>query len=1472
MAELMTPSKATQEPLQAEKPQDASSENAPTSDEEQSDDEEEEETHDAVGFGDAMSKILGQNVAEDAQPILAKRTTARMREIQSDKKETKTARLSAAEKREREQKDMALPDHTTAVQDRKLRMIATKGVVALFNAIEKHQHQAGKKEDKNDKKKPTGKSSWSVVQDDFMMGAKLKDWDNQHGTEVGRVRETGDVDVEAAEDVAWKQAGDVLDSDGETAESNKPSKRRTSSSSKGSKKAKRVSRELDDERDVQSDDGSQWSSYDEIPSSPTDSFSCPMPSPESDEDEDEDYAPSETSLGDAGSVTSSVDTDDLDPDNEMDQDEVIDLTQQDKNHSVFYAWKDLKAAFEDNPLKDAMWRQRRREEEEQTEAEGAEKLNMFDVEAGQWSFQAGFAPGVADKKPPRRRTSTAQHRPTGVSPRFSALFTGDKNTASQSNTTVDLSMESMSEKQDEASGEGNETAFRFPSVEIPDFTAKHTNASKTPNFSFGRTGSTTFSGDTHMRSSSPRYTAKEPFVPVDGGFTIGQGGKPPKPYNFASNGGDKFSSKAPPAVKIVADGNDTHMRSPSTQAKPASRTPTNGEFLFGQAYKNRNSFTLSRQNSSESVHTNGSPSTSATGFPWGSDVPIGGTSAGGLDANRTSVFFTTGVAGPSMQQRHSDRRKKKNSTSSTFVPPPKSSASASPFDVSTSVPTFGSSLFQAATATRERPNTSSTPPAALFGTKSHAQASESTQPSIGNASGSYEFGSTKAKPFQAADSSPFQTGIFGSASSSTTANTDTSEQVLFGNGTSRHPFRFGEAETNSQTEATTSYSTGLHSASVTTDGFQIGSSTTKKNSRVRPRKSGMFTNKNSPRKDAKLGSNEPEPSPGFSSLSSPATPSPFGMHNRRSRKNARLRRNGRSPPADPFVMPTFQSHSTSSPFVSANAVRPTAKKGSPHPVEAPTASANPFGAFQGSQSPNQSSIFAPNEASQPVQPRQDIIRPAFAGSRRILRAALRKVGAREDRARSAPPSNNHTEGDAEMDSEDERDWEELKRLGGVAHCSRKYQEAAEYYRQSIEAQANLDTARQLMEGLGGEVRAGDQADHASLTKMEETIKKLTVLQGEIKWYVDSGDFQQALVHTDSALVLAPSSRKLQVQKAQILLHQREFDQLVEFCNSTIEKQQAAQRKRSSPVGRDGNRVEDAVPILNALEAVAPCSSHVIQLKRQWQDLKQLKHNGNERFKRGEYQEAVRFYSEAVQIDPQHQEFCAIIYCNRAAAQMGLERYHTAILDCNEALQRKPTTRVRCSVELADVALEMYHEAVKDFDRYLREQPRDRPRNEAKAAIAKAREEARQRDAAKKRAEREQRQRRQRQWEEPSWNDSRFYENFRRNTGSSSNGNGYGSNRHQSSGAGSRASFMAPKTQRRTHYDVLGIEKTATNDQIKKAYRKLALVYHPDKAKSSTHADLFKEMTAAYNVLSDESARSAYDRELIYNRFGNFYEN
>jgi hypothetical protein len=115
-------------------------------------DEGDDEELEAVGFGDAMSKILQQNVAEDAAPILAKRTTARMREIQNEKNEIKKDRVGAAEKREKERKDNVVPSHATATKDRQLRKIATKGVVALFNAIAKHQHQTGKIPDKEDKK------------------------------------------------------------------------------------------------------------------------------------------------------------------------------------------------------------------------------------------------------------------------------------------------------------------------------------------------------------------------------------------------------------------------------------------------------------------------------------------------------------------------------------------------------------------------------------------------------------------------------------------------------------------------------------------------------------------------------------------------------------------------------------------------------------------------------------------------------------------------------------------------------------------------------------------------------------------------------------------------------------------------------------------------------------------------------------------------------------------------------------------------------------------------------------------------------------------------------------------------------------------------------------------------------------------------------------------------------------------------
>lgn len=68
---------------------------------------------------------------------------------------------------------------------------------------------------------------------------------------------------------------------------------------------------------------------------------------------------------------------------------------------------------------------------------------------------------------------------------------------------------------------------------------------------------------------------------------------------------------------------------------------------------------------------------------------------------------------------------------------------------------------------------------------------------------------------------------------------------------------------------------------------------------------------------------------------------------------------------------------------------------------------------------------------------------------------------------------------------------------------------------------------------------------------------------------------------------------------------------------------------------------------------------------------------------------------------------------------------------------------------------------------------------------------------------------------------------------------------------------------RDYYEILGLDSSATPEDIKRAYRELAKKYHPDINKSATSEELFKLITEAYDVLSDDALRRKYD---LYRKF------
>ncbi len=64
--------------------------------------------------------------------------------------------------------------------------------------------------------------------------------------------------------------------------------------------------------------------------------------------------------------------------------------------------------------------------------------------------------------------------------------------------------------------------------------------------------------------------------------------------------------------------------------------------------------------------------------------------------------------------------------------------------------------------------------------------------------------------------------------------------------------------------------------------------------------------------------------------------------------------------------------------------------------------------------------------------------------------------------------------------------------------------------------------------------------------------------------------------------------------------------------------------------------------------------------------------------------------------------------------------------------------------------------------------------------------------------------------------------------------------------------------KKDYYDILGVRKDASEDEIRKAYKKMAIKFHPDKNSSNLAADAFKKVSHAFTVLSNKEKKHNYD--------------
>jgi len=327
-------------------------------------------------------------------------------------------------------------------------------------------------------------------------------------------------------------------------------------------------------------------------------------------------------------------------------------------------------------------------------------------------------------------------------------------------------------------------------------------------------------------------------------------------------------------------------------------------------------------------------------------------------------------------------------------------------------------------------------------------------------------------------------------------------------------------------------------------------------------------------------------------------------------------------------------------------------------------------------------------------------------------------------------------------------------------------------------------------------RKVEELQPGSVTNELKSIQKIKQYEGDAIKAYQSKDFRKVVFCMDRCLDEAPTCEKYKLMKAECLAFLGRYQEAQEIANDILHLHKGSADAiyvRGLCLYYEDN-IDKAFSHFQQVLRLAPDHGKAMDQYKRAKQLKKKKEDGNEAFKLCKFADAVKLYSEALEIDPFNKKTNAKLYFNRATALSRLAKTKEAIQDCTAALNLDETylkallRRAKCYTDIGE-----HEEAVKDYEKACK--------------MDKSRENKRLLQEAK---------------------------------------------------------LALKRSKRKDYYKILGIDRNASDDEIKKAYRKRALIHHPDRHANATDVERkeeekkFKELGEAYGILSDPKKKARYD--------------